>query len=217
LETGDSLSFAPPRPPRSPRLKKLALAVALLWLATWLRFHHLGAQSFWNDEGNSARLSERTLQLIIEGTASDIHPPLYYLLLRGWRELLGDSEFALRALSAFAGLLVVPLALAGNRQLSIVNRQLSMSLLVGLITAVSPPLIYYSQEARMYALLGLAGGPGDVAFIADCGLRIAEYGSRIADYACGGLCADGRCRSLYPLLFPGSAGGAWRGGGDVWR
>ena len=126
METGDSLPSAPPRPPRSPRLKKLALAVLLLWVATWLRFHHLGAQSFWNDEGNSARLSERTLQLIIEGTASDIHPPLYYLLLRGWRELLGDSEFALRALSAFAGLLVVPLALAGNRQLSIVNRQLSI-------------------------------------------------------------------------------------------
>ncbi|MBK8984531.1 MAG: hypothetical protein IPM39_00380 [Chloroflexi bacterium] len=185
METGDSLSSAPPRLPRSPRFKKLALAVLLLWLATWLRFHHLGAQSFWNDEGNSARLSERTIQLILEGTASDIHPPLYYLLLRGWRELLGDTEFALRALSAFAGLLVVPLALAGNRQLSIVNRQspmwLLVGLLVGLITAVSPPLIYYSQEARMYALLGLLAALATwlLLRIADCGLRIADHRSRI--------------------------------------
>ncbi|MGB4872356.1 MAG: hypothetical protein WBP47_20040 [Candidatus Promineifilaceae bacterium] len=101
----------------------MALVVVLLWLAMGLRFHNLGAQSFWNDEGNSARLSERTIQLIIEGTASDIHPPLYYLLLRGWRELFGDSEFGLRSLSAFAGLLVVPLAmaLARNPQSAIRN------------------------------------------------------------------------------------------------
>ena len=78
--------------------------VALLLLAAALRFHRLGAQSFWNDEGNSARLSERSLQLIVEGTASDVHPPLYYLLLRGWRELAGESEFGLRSLSAFAGI-----------------------------------------------------------------------------------------------------------------
>ncbi|MBP6472488.1 MAG: glycosyltransferase family 39 protein [Chloroflexi bacterium] len=137
-----------------------------------LRFHNLGAQSFWNDEGNSARLSERTIQLIIEGTASDIHPPLYYLLLRGWRELAGDSEFGLRSLSAFAGLLVVPLAiaLAKNPKSKIRNPQW---LLVGVITAVSPPLIYYSQEARMYALLGLLAALSTWLLVrsAECGVR----------------------------------------------
>ncbi|MBK6327744.1 MAG: glycosyltransferase family 39 protein [Chloroflexi bacterium] len=155
----------------------MVLVVVLLWLAMGLRFHNLGAQSFWNDEGNSARLSERTIQLIIEGTASDIHPPLYYLLLRGWRELAGDSEFGLRSLSAFAGLLVVPLAmaLARNPQSAIRNPQW---LLVGLITAVSPPLIYYSQEARMYALLGLLAALSTWLLV-----RSAESGVRNWGYA----------------------------------
>ena len=83
---------------------QLAALVGVLLLAYGLRVHRLGAQSFWNDEGNSARLSERSLAAIVEGTAADIHPPLYYVLLRGWRELAGDTEFSLRALSVYAGL-----------------------------------------------------------------------------------------------------------------
>ena len=126
--------------------------ILILLLATWLRFHMLGAQSFWNDEGNSARLSERSLQLIIEGTASDIHPPLYYLLLRGWRELLGESEFGLRALSAFSGVLILPAGYALGRRLL---RSESAGLATAVFLAINPALVYYSQEARMYALLGL--------------------------------------------------------------
>ena len=126
--------------------------VALLLLAAALRFHRLGAQSFWNDEGNSARLSERSLQLIVEGTASDVHPPLYYLLLRGWRELAGESEFGLRSLSAFAGILTVAASAALARRWW---RSSAASVAAALLAAVSPPLIYYSQEARMYELLAL--------------------------------------------------------------
>ncbi len=130
------------------------LVIGVLLLGFGLRFHLLDAQSFWNDEGNSARLSERSLELIIEGTASDIHPPLYYLLLHGWRALAGESEFALRAFSAFAGVLTVPVVMALGLLLG-GKRPYSVTLVAGLVTAVSPPLIYYSQETRMYALLGL--------------------------------------------------------------
>ncbi len=150
----------------------LAIAIFILLLATTLRFHRLDAQSFWNDEGNSARLSERSLPLIIEGTASDIHPPLYYLLLRGWREELGESEFALRALSAFLGIGVVALTITLANQLqtfafstidsqnnpkSSQRRSYTAPLLVALLTAVNPALVYYSQEARMYQLLAFLG------------------------------------------------------------
>lgn len=159
IETG-----LPSASPRSPRLKTLVAAVLILLLAAFLRFHNLDAQSFWNDEGNSARLSERSLRLILEGTASDIHPPLYYVLLRGWRELVGESEFGLRSLSAFAGLGVAAgtwaLGKTGFQRRGAETQRkqgfiLTAVLLAALITAVSPPLIYYSQEARMYALLAL--------------------------------------------------------------
>jgi mannosyltransferase len=124
--------------------------LAILLLAALLRFHRLDAQSFWNDEGNSARLSERTVGLIIEGTASDIHPPGYYLLLHYWRMPFGHSEFALRALSAVAGLaLVLFTYLLGRRLFG-----QTTGLMAAFLGAISPFAIYYSQEARMYALLG---------------------------------------------------------------
>ncbi|MBP6015487.1 MAG: hypothetical protein KA586_02120 [Candidatus Promineofilum sp.] len=155
----------------------LPAAVFVLLLATFLRFHLLGAQSFWNDEGNSARLSERSIPAIVEGTASDVHPPFYYLALRGWRELLGETEFGLRALSAYAGVLTVATVMAVVRRGDLTPRRrhgqargweesdrapsdaaglaLTSSAVAGLLAAVNPLLVYYSQETRMYALLAL--------------------------------------------------------------
>ncbi len=141
------------------------LLVAVLLLAFGLRVHNLEVQSFWNDEGNSARLSERSILLIIEGTASDIHPPLYYLLLNQWRKLVGDSEFGLRSLSLFAGLLTVPLTFVLGKKLEhrVAQRRHRgaqrdgwlLGLVAAALIAINPGLVYYSQEARMYALLGL--------------------------------------------------------------
>ncbi|MEM7113352.1 MAG: glycosyltransferase family 39 protein [Chloroflexota bacterium] len=124
-------------------------------LALGLRFYQLDAQSFWNDEGNSARLSERSVALIVEGTASDIHPPLYYLLLRGWRELLGDSEFGLRSFSSFVGVLTVAGVMAIG--LALWRKKWQVAVLAAGLTAVNPALVYYSQETRMYTLLAFWG------------------------------------------------------------
>ena len=74
--------------------------VAILILAAAMRFFQLDAQSFWNDEGTSARVAERSLPLITAAAIGDIHPPLYYYVLHFWRGLWGASEFALRGLSA---------------------------------------------------------------------------------------------------------------------
>lgn len=135
------------------------MLLVILLLATGLRFHKLGVQSFWNDEGNSARLSERSLALIVEGTASDVHPPLYYLALRGWRELLGDSEFGLRTFSAFAGFLTVAATIPLTRLLFRSGRCRHgcwrVVITAAFLVAINPALVYYSQETRMYALLGL--------------------------------------------------------------
>lgn len=134
------------------RFLPLAILIIILLLATFLRFHLLESQSFWHDEGNSARLSERSLSLIIEGTASDIHPPLYYLLLRAWRELVGSSEIALRSFSAFLGIAIVALVFSLGRQL-LGNAWRYGAIAGALFAAINPALIYYSQEARMYEML----------------------------------------------------------------
>ncbi len=142
-------------------LPKYAGILLMLCLAFGLRIHQLGSQSFWNDEGNSARLSERSIRLIIEGTASDVHPPLYYLGLSGWRRLAGDSEFGLRYFSAVAGILTVGFIARLGKQ---IRKQSGWAPVA--VVSLSPPLIYYSQEARMYAWLGLWAVASTAAFIA---------------------------------------------------
>ncbi len=125
------------------------LLIAIVLVAAFLRLYRLDAQSLWNDEGNSARIAERSMDLIVEGAAGDVHPPGYYLLLHFWRGAFGQSEFALRSLSAVAGGILVALTyLVGRR---IVNE--TTGLTAAFLGAVSPFGVYYSQEARMYALL----------------------------------------------------------------
>jgi mannosyltransferase len=133
-------------------LFRCALFLTLL-LATGLRFYHLAGQSFWSDEGNSVALAKASLAEITARTALDIHPPLYYWLLHGWMQVFGDSEVAVRSLSAVAGVLLVALIYRLGARLF----GAWAGLLAAFIAALSPFQIYYAQEARMYALLTLVG------------------------------------------------------------
>jgi len=158
----------------------VSACLAILFVAAGLRFYRLDAQSFWNDEGNTARLVERSVALIIEGAAGDIHPPGYYLLLHVWRAFTGDSEFALRMFSALCGVLTVAVTAAIGQQVG--GRRTALA--AALFVAVHPLSVYYSQEARMYALLGLASALTLWAGmrIANCELRITNHVSRFTDY-----------------------------------
>ncbi|MBN1286170.1 MAG: glycosyltransferase family 39 protein [Anaerolineae bacterium] len=142
-------------------VKRQTVMVVILLLAACLRFHDLDAQSFWYDEGNSARIVERTPQLIVEAAAGDIHPPGYYLLLAGWRLFAGFSEFSLRSFSVFWSLLTVALAYALGARL--LNR--SAGLFGALIVAVHAFQVYYAQEARMYAMLAGVAAASMYAFV----------------------------------------------------
>ena len=123
----------------------------VLLLAFAVRFHALEAQSLWNDEGNSLRLAERGVSDLVDAAGRDIHPPGYYLALKGWIALAGESEFGLRSLSALEGPLTVALAIVLGRTLF----GGAVGTLAGLFVALSPLAVYYSQETRMYAQLAL--------------------------------------------------------------
>ncbi len=125
----------------------------ILLLAAGLRFYRLDGQSFWADEGNSVALAQKSVGDIVESAAADIHPPVYYLLLKLWGSVFGVDEKGARSLSAVLGVLVVwGLYLVGA---TMKNRR--TGLMAALLAAINPFLIYYSQEARMYQLLALAG------------------------------------------------------------
>jgi len=139
----------------------LALFALLILLAFGARVHRLDAQSLWNDEGNSLRLAQRSAADLIESAGHDIHPPGYYLALKAWIAAAGESEFSLRFLSALQGVVTVTLAAALGRTLF--GR--GAGWIAGLLVALSPFAVYYSQETRMYAQLGLLSATSMALFV----------------------------------------------------
>jgi mannosyltransferase len=106
---------------------------------------------FWYDEGFSAVMARLPIANILQATAGDVHPPLYYLLLSGWAQLFhGFSPYILRQPSVILAILSMwqVLRLCQRYQLGRVFRLAVLGLV-----ACSPMLIYYAQETRMYALL----------------------------------------------------------------
>jgi 4-amino-4-deoxy-L-arabinose transferase-like glycosyltransferase len=94
--------------------------------------------------------------------AQDIHPPLYYLLLHAWGAVAGRSVFALRAFSALAGVLLI--AATGAMAARLFGRRAAG--LAMLLMAAHPLAVYYAQEVRMYALLGLWAALHSLFFLA---------------------------------------------------
>ncbi|HLB11462.1 MAG TPA: glycosyltransferase family 39 protein [Dehalococcoidia bacterium] len=138
-------------------LQDLFYAGPALLIAFALRTYRLDGQSLWYDEGNSAFMTTRSLAEIIAGAAADIHPPLYYIFLNWWSQASGTGEFGLRFLSVAFGLLLVAVVYKLGQKLFVPQAGLAAA---G-IAAISPFLVYYSQEARMYMqgafLCALAG------------------------------------------------------------
>ena len=132
-------------------LRSYTLAViGVLLLATALRLYGIARESLWLDEATSLTLARMTLPEIAAWTALDLHPPLYYALLRVWIAL-GESETVVRGLSALASVLTVLVIYRLGRELF----DRPTGLLAALLLALSPFAIWYAQEARMYAWLAL--------------------------------------------------------------
>jgi 4-amino-4-deoxy-L-arabinose transferase-like glycosyltransferase len=141
------------------------LTQALPWvfaLALLVRLTSLTYHSLWFDEIMSTFWAAKPAAVIWQvGLAlkSDKHPPLYYLLLRGWTFRFGGGDFAVRSLGAIIGALAVLPTYGIGRHLG--GRKAAA--LAALLMALNPFLVWYSQEARMFmpavtfALIGLYG------------------------------------------------------------
>jgi hypothetical protein len=135
--------------------------LALLLLASAARFHLLGAQSFWYDEGVSYGHTQRDLLAIGQAVRDNVHVPFYFMALNLWAGLVGTSEFGLRAFSALASVASVAATYALGRRLFGPLAGLAAALLV----ALNGFSVTYGQEARMYALLALLGALAMLAFV----------------------------------------------------
>ena len=116
-----------------------------------LRLHGLDRTSIFNDEASSWSIARLPFLGMLRATADDVHPPLYHAILYGWMRLFGDSEIALRLPSAIMGIANIYLIY----RLGTVLWDRLTGMFAAALLAFSSFHIWYSQEARMYALLTL--------------------------------------------------------------
>ena len=128
---------------------------SLVALAAVLRFATLDVQSFWSDEASTADLLHRSLPAVFSRVADgESTPPLYYVLAWTWAHVFGTGEAGLRALSAVFGTLLVLVAWWLGQRLAPGHARRAGAL-AALLVATNPLLVWFSQEARAYALLVL--------------------------------------------------------------
>jgi len=132
---------------RSAALRDGAL---LTLVALALRSWGLGAQSLWLDEVLQVRMSGLPVGDMIHRilAGGDNSPPLYHLLLHLVLRSGGETEAWVRGLSVLFGTAAIPLLYVLVRELA----EERTARIAALLLALSPLHIWYSQEARMYAL-----------------------------------------------------------------
>jgi len=194
-----SRSISPPRlhaptlgAARAERLQRWPL-IALLALAAVLRFATLDHQSLWYDEAVTAvRVLHPSLSATLNAVShGENTPPFYYLLEWVWTRALGTGMFALRSLSALAGVGAVAVAWAIGLQLG--SRR--AAIVLAAIIATNPLFVWYSQEARSYELFVLLAA---IALLYFLRAREAPTARNLAIWA---LCSALALATFYFAIF----------------
>jgi uncharacterized membrane protein len=108
----------------------------------------------WLDEAISIHQAHLSFHDLFENLQyGDRHPPLHHVVLWLTVKAFGDGEMAVRIPSIVAGTLAIPALYLLGRELY--DRR--TGLVAAAFGAASPLLIWYSQEARMYAFVELFG------------------------------------------------------------
>lgn len=139
---------------------KIAFGVFAAYLC--LSMYKISSNSLWYDECFSIDWANDPISDIINFSLKDINPPLYLIILHYWMELFGESETALRSLSAVGasagcGILFLFSLRFFNWQTAIFST---------LLFFASNEIYYYSQEGRTYGLVLLFTVLSNYAFMA---------------------------------------------------
>jgi 4-amino-4-deoxy-L-arabinose transferase-like glycosyltransferase len=139
-ENSGSLMASPPH-------RRQVVLWLLLGLAAALRVWKIGDKNLWLDESVSWESATSSVRQLIWSSATDIHPPLYYLLLKPWIWMWGDSLAAMRSLSAIASVVALYLLFR------LVDGAMPAGVCYAVVLwcALSPHEVFYAQEIRMYA------------------------------------------------------------------
>lgn len=127
----------------------MIMLIISLILGAALRLYHATGVALWYDEAFSALFLRYPWREMMYQISLDVHPPLYYIILRLWSYLAGQSLFGLRLLSIVLGVLTIwagyLLALAAFKNKKIAS-------LTAVLLAINPFQVQYALEMRMYTL-----------------------------------------------------------------
>jgi O-antigen/teichoic acid export membrane protein len=187
--------------PRAPRLLALTrlrppsastLAMAGLFLVA-LGVRLATDRGLWVDEAISVRQAQLPFgEMLADMRTTDVHPPLHHALLWVTVRVFGTSELAVRLPSLFAGAALIP-------ALGWVGRVLydrRTGWVAAALAAIAPFCVWYSQEARMYALFML------FAAIAVGAQVQAVRRGRTGDWVLYGASTAALCWTQYFALLP---------------
>jgi hypothetical protein len=155
----DVTALAPRRQQRRvarPSTAFLALAAVVVAGGVVLRLALLGRQSYWIDELYSVNESNGSLRQLMDVGSTEVHPPLYALVLWAWMKIAGSSEAWTRLLSTIIALVAVLVTHVGLRPLDL-GRHVRWAMTTA--TAAGSAWALYSLETRNYSLL-LLGAAG---------------------------------------------------------
>ncbi len=135
-------------PPASRAGRGIVLALVLL-VALALRIREAAGTHLWFDELYLVMVARHSWLGVVQLVAHDIHPPLYFLLIKGWIALGGTGEAWLRAPSIAFGLGSLVATFELGRRL----RSGRTGLVAAALLALDSAHVRYSQDVESYALM----------------------------------------------------------------
>jgi hypothetical protein len=123
--------------------------LAVLLLTAALQIINLEDVSLWADEGwtIAATAEDSPVDVITEWVAIDVHPPLFFLELYGWRQFTGDTVFEMRYFSVLVTLLATAIMYKAGQTLF--TSRLA-GILAAFIFGVHDLVKVLTQEVRHY-------------------------------------------------------------------
>jgi mannosyltransferase len=132
-------------------LPRIVIFLAWLVILAGVVARFLAPGGLWLDEALSVNIAKLPLQQVPGALVQDGSPPLYYLVLHYWMLVLGQSDFAVRALSGVISTATLPFLWAAGQRAG--GRRVAWAAL--LLGATSPWAIFYGTDTRMYSLMAL--------------------------------------------------------------
>lgn len=113
----------------------------------------------WYDEGHSILVAVQQFPFGIDNflfTKDFQHTPFYFYFLHFWLKIFGTSEILLRFSSVIFGVATIPLTYIVAKKLY--KNDKIVGIISAILVAVSPLMIYYSIEVRMYMMVTFLAG-----------------------------------------------------------